>query len=117
MSIEPSPIDAASTSQVRLRDAYLCGLMEKEWGNPSHQEEEDSEDSDNIEAEIWYYQGEPVDHNNEAWSNPLHTEHNTSHRPFFTLINMRTYTRIAQVWVRTHIITSMLHAHCCCVFL
>ena len=49
--------DAASSSQVRLKDAYLGGLMEKQRGNPSHQEEEDSEDSDNLEAEIWYYEG------------------------------------------------------------
>ena len=32
--------------------------MEKLRGNPSHQEEEDSEDSDNPKAEIWYQ--EPV---------------------------------------------------------
>ena len=48
--------DAASTSQVRLKDAHLCGVVEKQRGNPSHQEEEDSEDSDNPEAEIWYYE-------------------------------------------------------------
>ena len=48
MSIEPSSFDAASTSQVRLKDADLGGLMEKQRGDPSHQEEEeDSEDSDN----------------------------------------------------------------------
>ena len=29
MSVEPSSFDAASTSQVRLKDAYLGGLMEK----------------------------------------------------------------------------------------
>ena len=53
--------DAAATSQVRLKDAYLGGLMEKQRGNPSHQEEEeDSEDSDNPETEIWYHKGEPV---------------------------------------------------------
>ena len=52
--------DAASTSQVRLKDAYLGELMEKQRGNPSHQEEEDSEDSDNLEAEIWYYKGNPL---------------------------------------------------------
>ena len=52
VSINPNSFDAASTSQVRLKDAYLDGLMEKQWGNPSHQEEEDSEDSDNPEAEI-----------------------------------------------------------------
>ena len=40
MSIEPNSFDAASTSQVRLKVAYLGGLMEKQRGNPSHQEEE-----------------------------------------------------------------------------
>ena len=30
MSIEPSSFDAASTSQVRLKDAYFGGLMEKQ---------------------------------------------------------------------------------------
>ena len=30
MSIDPNSFDAASTSQVRLKDAYLGGLMEKQ---------------------------------------------------------------------------------------
>ena len=60
MSIEPNSLDAASTSQVRQKDAYLGGLMEKQRGNPSHQEEEDSEDSDNPEAETWYYKWETL---------------------------------------------------------
>ena len=60
MSINPNSFDAASTSQVRLKDAYLGGLVEKQQGNPSHHEEEDSEDSDNPEAEIWYYKGKQV---------------------------------------------------------
>ena len=60
MSIDPNSVDAASTSQVRLKDAYLGGLMEKQRWNPSHQKEEDSEDSDNPEAEIWYFKGKQV---------------------------------------------------------
>ena len=77
--INQNSFDAASTSQVRLKDAYLGGLMEKQRGNPSHQEEEDSEDSDNPEAEIWYYKGKqltrnPVPKTVELGSNPLHTE-------------------------------------------
>ena len=72
MSIEPSSFDAASTSQVRLKDAYLGWLMEKQRGNPSHQEKEDSEDSGNPEAETWYYKEEPVAQNSEAWGrNPF----------------------------------------------
>ena len=56
MSIESSSFDAASTSQVRLKDAYLGGLMEKQRFDPSHQEEEEEEeDSDNPAAETWYY--------------------------------------------------------------
>ena len=67
--------DAASTSQVRLQDAYLGGSMEKQRGNPSHQEEEDSEDSDN--PEIWYYnklRREPLPKTVKLGGNPLHTE-------------------------------------------
>ena len=72
MNIESNSFDAASTSQVRRKDAYLGGLMEKQRGNPSHQEEEeDSEDSDNPEAETWYYKGEPVGQNSKAWVQPL----------------------------------------------
>ena len=48
--------DAASSSQVRLKDANLGGLMEKQRRNPSHQEEEDSEDSDNPDAKTYYLQ-------------------------------------------------------------
>ena len=76
MSIEPSSFDATSTSQVRLKDAYLGGLMENQRWDPSHQEEENSEDSHNPAAETWYC---------ITWehllpkiiklgSNPLHTE-------------------------------------------
>ena len=53
MSVDPNSFDAASTCQVRLREAYLGAFMEKQRGNPSHQEEEDSEDPDNPEGEIW----------------------------------------------------------------
>ena len=58
MSVEPNSFDAASTSQVRLKDAYLGGLKEKQRRNPSHQE--DSEDSNNPEAEICDYKGKEV---------------------------------------------------------
>ena len=34
----------------------------------------DSEDSDNLEAEIWYCKAEPAAQNSEAWVQPLHTE-------------------------------------------
>ena len=66
MSVEPSSFDAASTSQVRHKDAYHGGLMEEQRGDPSHQEG-NSEDSDNPAAENWYCEGEPVAQNNKAW--------------------------------------------------
>ena len=43
MKINPNSFDAASTSQVRLKDAYFGGLMEKQRWNPSHQEEEEED--------------------------------------------------------------------------
>ena len=54
MSVGPSSFDAESTSQVRLKDAYLGEVMEEQRRDPSHREEEDSEDSDNPEAETLY---------------------------------------------------------------
>ena len=76
MNLDASSFDAVSAFQVRVKDAYLGGLMEKQRGNPSHQEEEDSEDSDNSESETWYYKGkqvtgEPVARNSKAWEQPL----------------------------------------------
>ena len=71
MSIESSSFDAASTSRVRPKDAYLGGLMEKQRRDPSHQEEEDSEDSDNPAAGTWYYKEELVAQNNKAWEKLL----------------------------------------------
>ena len=71
MSVEPSLFDTESTSQVRLKDAYLGGLMEGQRGDPSHQEDKNSEGSDNPAAGTWYYKGEPVAQNNKAWGKPL----------------------------------------------
>ena len=71
MRINPNSFDAASTSQVRLKDAYFVWLMEKRQGNPSHQEEEHSEHSGNPEAEIWYYNEELVGQNSKTWEQPL----------------------------------------------
>ena len=39
MSVEPSSFDAASISQVRLKDAYFGGLMEEQQGNLTHEKE------------------------------------------------------------------------------
>ena len=38
MNLESSSVDAASTSQVRLKDAYLGELMEQQRGDLPHQE-------------------------------------------------------------------------------
>ena len=56
MRINPNSFDAASTSHVRLQDAYLRGLMETATERPVASGEE-SGDMDNSEAEIWYYKG------------------------------------------------------------
>ena len=45
--------------------------MDMQRGDPSHQEEEDSEDSDNPAAGTWYYEEEPVAENDKAWVKPL----------------------------------------------
>ena len=71
ITVEPSSFDAASTSQVRLKDAYLGGLMEEQRGDPSREEEEDSEDSDNLAAGIWCDKGELVAQSSKAWEQPL----------------------------------------------
>ena len=75
MSVEPSSFDAVSTSPVRLKDAYLGGLMEEQRGDPSHQEE-NSEDSDNFAVGIWSYKGQLVVQNDKACGKPL--AHGTS---------------------------------------
>ena len=46
-------------------------IREKQRGDPSHQEEEDSEDSDNPAAETWYFKEELVAQNSEAWRETL----------------------------------------------
>ena len=54
-----SKSDAASSSQVRLKDAYLGGLMDTATMKPVASEEE-SGDMVNSESEIWIYQEEQV---------------------------------------------------------
>ena len=46
MSVEPSSFDAASTQRLKC-DSRMHTLMEEQRGDPSHQEEGNSEDSDN----------------------------------------------------------------------
>ena len=58
-------------SQVRLKDAYLGGLMEEQRRDLSHQEEEKSEDSDILAAKTWHNNGRSVAQNNKAWEQPL----------------------------------------------
>ena len=42
MNLEASSFDAASASQVRLKDAYLGGLKEEQQGNLTHEKEQNS---------------------------------------------------------------------------
>ena len=69
MNLEASSFDAASASQVRLKDAYLGGLKEEQQGNLSHEKEDNSEGTEDSESEPWYYK--PVARNNEACGKPL----------------------------------------------
>ena len=59
------------------------GMMEKQRRNHSHKEEKDSEDFDNLEAEIWFYKGKqvtgrPIAQNNKAWVQPFVHEASSS---------------------------------------
>ena len=69
MNLEASSFDAASTSQVRLKDAYLGRLKEERQGDFPHEKEENSEGTDVSESEPWFYK--PVLRNNEACGKPL----------------------------------------------
>ena len=69
MSVEPSSFDAASTSQVRPKHAYLGGLKEEQQGNLTHEKEQISEESGHSESEPWYYK--PVAQTNETCGKPL----------------------------------------------
>ena len=55
---------------------HILAVWWKRWRDPSHQEEEDSKDSVDLEAEIWnckgkQFTGEPVAQNSKAWEQPL----------------------------------------------
>ena len=69
MNLEVSSFDAASASQVRLKDAYLGGLKEEQQGNLTHKKEHTSEETGDSEAEPWYYKA--VAQTNEACGKPL----------------------------------------------
>ena len=69
MNLEASSFDAASASQVRLKDAYLGGLKEEQQGNLTHEKERISEESDDSESEPWYYK--PIAQTNEACGEPF----------------------------------------------
>ena len=53
-------------SKCDFKDAFLGRLMEVQRGDPSHQEEGNSEESDNLAAGTWYYEGELVAQNNKS---------------------------------------------------
>ena len=69
MNLEAKSFDAASVSQVRLKDAYLGGLKEGQQGNLTHETEQISEETDDSESEPWYYN--PVAPTNETCGKPF----------------------------------------------
>ena len=69
MNIAASSFDAASTSQVKLKDACLGGSKEKHQGDLPHEREDNSGENDDSESEPWYYR--PAPQNNEACGKPL----------------------------------------------
>ena len=48
--LNQASFDAASASQVRLKDAYLGGLKEEQQGNLTHEKEQISEETDDSES-------------------------------------------------------------------
>ena len=65
LNLEASSFNAASTSQVRLKDAYLGGLKEEQQGDLSREKEETADP----ESEPWYYK--LVARPNESCGKPL----------------------------------------------
>ena len=61
MNIAASSFDAASASQVKLKDAYLGGLKEKQQGDLPHEREGNSGETDDSESEPWYCKPAPHD--------------------------------------------------------
>ena len=76
MILEASSFDAASASQVKLKDAYLGGLKEKQQGDLPHEREENSGETDNSESEPWHHR--PAPQNNEACGNRLQEDQQNS---------------------------------------
>ena len=64
MNLEASSFDAASTYQVRLKDANVGGLKEEQRGNLMHDKEQISEETGDPDFEPWYCK--PVARTNEA---------------------------------------------------
>ena len=74
MSVEASSFDAASTCQVRLRDAHLDGLMEEQRGDPSHQEEETQKNPTFLRLRSGPMKENLLSTTPRLQRNPLHTE-------------------------------------------
>ena len=55
MNVAASSFNAASASQVRLKDAFLGGLKEKQRGDLPHERQENSGETDDSESEPWYF--------------------------------------------------------------
>ena len=69
MNTAASSFDAASASQVKLKDAYFGGLTEKQQGALPHEREGNSGETDDSESEPRYYK--PAPQSNEACGKPL----------------------------------------------
>ena len=69
MNIAGSSFNAASASQVKLKDAYLGGLKGEQQGDLPHEREGNSGETDDSECESWYFQSAPQ--NNEACGKPI----------------------------------------------
>ena len=75
MSIESNSFDAASTSQVRLKDAYLGGLREKQRGNRRIKKKKKIQKTPTIlRLRSGTTKGNPLPQTVKLRCNPLHTE-------------------------------------------
>ena len=69
IKLEASSFNAASASQVRLKDAYLGRLKEEQQGDLRHEREASPGETDDSGSEPWNHK--PAPQNNEACGKPL----------------------------------------------
>ena len=63
--------DSRMSVETKLIRRSVDGLMKEQRGRPVTTRRRTSEESDNSEAEVWFYEGEPVVHNPKVWEKPL----------------------------------------------